>query len=289
MVSHVKKLSVLCLVSTTSFLVACGEASPADDSIGSGGASAGGTPGAGGAVATGGLTAAGGAGGGQGAGGSVSVGGVASVGGTVGSGGAASGGDAAVGGVGTGGEVAAGGASSGGSVGAGGGGAGEFLLSSPAWEGVNNEDCTKDVTEPCPTYPLESTNFGSPEKNVSPEMSWSGVPEGTLSFAVVLSDLTNGSAHWALYDIPADVSMLPRGLPKTSPLTDPAGAIQVTNFGQTGYFGSGACGNVYEHRVYALGVANLGATGNVTAIRTAIQGADILGETFIRLQSRDCN
>ena len=217
----------------------------------------------------------------------MSAGAAAGTGGEVAAGGTATGG-VATGGVAAGGVAAGGGEAVGGSV-ATGGATGEFLLSSPAWEAVNNEDCSKETPEPCPTYPLESTNFGSPEKNVSPEMDWTGAPEGTMSFAVVLSDLTNGSAHWAIYDIPSSTTGLPRGLPKDSPLTDPAGAKQITNFNQKGYFGSGACGNVYEHRVYALGVASLGSPGDVTATRTAIQASQILGETFVRLQSRDCN
>lgn len=255
-------------------LIACGESGAPVDGTG-GGLATGGGIGSGGAAS-----------GGAAAGGALGSGGAVSSGGATSSGGAASGGAVSSGGAASGGAESSGGSASGGD-GSGGAGSGEFLLSGTEWEGVNNEDCTKETPEPCPTYPLESTNFGSPQKNISPEMSWSGVPEGTMSFAVVLSDLSNGMAHWAIYDIPADVTMLAKGLPAMSPLTDPEGAKQVS-FAGPGYFGSGACGNVYEHRLYALGVENLNPTGNVGAVRTAIQASDILGETFIRLQSRDC-
>lgn len=262
-------------------LIACSEAGPDSGS--------GGSPGAGGDPATGGA----GVGGTPEASGGAPTSGGAPAGGAPSIGGNNTGGDNSGA---SGGEVSAGGAPAGGAPSTGGGAQGsggsqsdEFLLSGPAWEGVNNDDCTPETPEPCPTYPLESTNFGSPQKNVSPEISWSGVPEGTMSFALVLSDLTNGMAHWVLYDIPASVTMLPKGLPSGSPLQDPAGAKQVS-FAGASYFGSGACGNVYEHRLYALGDASLSpAMTSASAARTAVQNADVLGETFIRLQSRDCN
>jgi len=119
-------------------------------------------------------------------------------------------------------------------------------------------------------------------------MSISGAPEGTLSFAILLVDLTNGFTHWALWDIPAATTTLPADLPAGSPLTSPAGAKQS---GITGadYFGSGACGNVYEHRLFALNVETL--PGNLTArddVRDALEGSDaVLAETFVRMQSRE--
>lgn len=265
------------------WLTACSEAGPD--------AGSGGSPGAGGDAATGGagggsIGTGGSTGGAASGNGGTSAGGAPSTGGA----GANNTGGASGGAENTGGALVGGGpGADGGSENTGGTGSDEFLLSGPAWEGVNNEDCTAETPEPCPTYPLESTNFGSPQKNVSPELSWSGVPEGTMSFALVLSDLTNGMAHWVLYDIPASVTMLPKGLPSGSPLQDPAGAKQVS-FAGASYFGSGACGNVYEHRLYALGDASLSpAMTSASAARTAVQNADVLGETFIRLQSRDCN
>jgi hypothetical protein len=165
---------------------------------------------------------------------------------------------------------------------------GVFALRGAGWEAVDNEDCTEETQAVCPVYPQDNTSFGA---NVSPELSWTGAPAGTMSFALVLTDqTTDGGVHWVLWDIPADVMMLAAELPAGSPLTDPAGAQQVTNFGQMGYFGSGACGNVYEHRLFALGVTNLAPSdpGDVEAVREAVENSsDILGETFVRLQSRD--
>jgi hypothetical protein len=50
---------------------------------------------------------------------------------------------------------------------------------------------------------------------VSPAISWSDVPEGTTSFAVVCNDMDapviDGFTHWVVYGIPADVRELPEG------------------------------------------------------------------------------
>jgi Raf kinase inhibitor-like YbhB/YbcL family protein len=53
-------------------------------------------------------------------------------------------------------------------------------------------------------------------EDVSPLIEWSGVPEGTQSFAVVVHDpdapLVDGFTHWVLYDIPADARSLDEGI-----------------------------------------------------------------------------
>jgi Raf kinase inhibitor-like YbhB/YbcL family protein len=52
-------------------------------------------------------------------------------------------------------------------------------------------------------------------QDVSPALEWSGTPEGTLSFAVVVHDpdapLVDGFTHWVLYGIPGDTTGLPEG------------------------------------------------------------------------------
>lgn len=51
--------------------------------------------------------------------------------------------------------------------------------------------------------------------DVSPPISWSGAPEQTASFAVVVHDpdapLVDGFTHWVLYGIPAGVDHLDEG------------------------------------------------------------------------------
>jgi Raf kinase inhibitor-like YbhB/YbcL family protein len=51
--------------------------------------------------------------------------------------------------------------------------------------------------------------------NVSPQLSWSGVPTGTRSFAFTMIDpegrLGEGFVHWVAYGIPADVTSFAEG------------------------------------------------------------------------------
>lgn len=94
--------------------------------------------------------------------------------------------------------------------------------------------------------------FGCKGGNISPNLSWSKAPEGTKSFAITMydPDAPTGSGwwHWAVINIPSNVSDLDKSLPQ--------GAIAVKNdFGQSSY--GGACpppGNVHRYifTVHAL-------------------------------------
>lgn len=105
------------------------------------------------------------------------------------------------------------------------------------------------------TIPKSHTCDGG---DVSPALSWSGAPAGTLSFAVVVDDPdASGFTHWLLFNIPASTASLAEGL---KPGTSPAGAAEGSNdFGSTGYRGpcppSGT--HRYSHRLYALDIASL--------------------------------
>lgn len=71
--------------------------------------------------------------------------------------------------------------------------------------------------DPGGAIPKEHTGEG---KDVSPPLSWSSVPEGTRSFAIVCHDPdaplvkpgTYGFVHWVLYGVPGDLRSLPEGV-----------------------------------------------------------------------------
>jgi Raf kinase inhibitor-like YbhB/YbcL family protein len=73
-------------------------------------------------------------------------------------------------------------------------------------------------------------------KNVSPELDWRGVPDGTKSFAITIYDPEGGKGlgivHWIVYRLPASARSLGEGAP---PLEGSVGGINRT--GKDGYFG----------------------------------------------------
>ena len=120
--------------------------------------------------------------------------------------------------------------------------------------------------------PIAHVYSGCGGENISPELSWSGVPEGTKSFAVMVydPDAPTGSGwwHWAIFNIPAEMRSLPEGAgePKNGLVPE---AIQVRNdYGHIGY--GGACppkgdgDHRYQFRVYALKVEELPLEGDAT-------------------------
>lgn len=74
-------------------------------------------------------------------------------------------------------------------------------------------------------------------EDVSPALSWSGVPDGTKSFAVICHDPdaplvkpgNYGFVHWVLYNLPGSASGLDEGSSE--------GTDGVNDFGNTGYGG----------------------------------------------------
>ncbi len=126
-------------------------------------------------------------------------------------------------------------------------------------------------------FQLTSTAFGPgaqipdayvEDKICSPPLAWSGVPAGTKSLALSMTDpdlpeafnFPRSFAHWLVYDLPADLVALPEGASQTDAL--PAGARELNSdfvtFGIPG-FGRGYSGpwppdraHRYVFTLYAL-------------------------------------
>jgi Raf kinase inhibitor-like YbhB/YbcL family protein len=156
--------------------------------------------------------------------------------------------------------------------------------------------CSPEDKQACDTFPTEHTNYGTGDmKHISPELVWSSAPAGTQSFAVVFQDLSNGFAHWVIWNIPGSATGLAENIPGGAMPSTPAGASQASIDNTGHYFGPGAPCNVYEFVVYALNQATISPPNATdrTAVRTHIQGlgAAILGEASIRARSDEgaCN
>ncbi|QEI06584.1 YbhB/YbcL family Raf kinase inhibitor-like protein [Pigmentiphaga aceris] len=100
--------------------------------------------------------------------------------------------------------------------------------------------------------------------DISPQLSWSGAPTATKSFAITMfdPDAPTGSGwwHWTLVNIPKTTTTLPQDAGNRNEANVPAGAVQGrTDFGNTGY--GGACPPVGTHRyrfkVWALNVESI--------------------------------
>lgn len=86
--------------------------------------------------------------------------------------------------------------------------------------------------------------------DVSPPISWSSVPDGTESIAIITDDpdAPGGTfVHWVIYDIPGDITELSEEISSDDALED--GTQQGTNdFGNIGY--NGPCPPKGTHRYY---------------------------------------
>ena len=94
---------------------------------------------------------------------------------------------------------------------------------------------------------------------VSPPLTWSNVPDGTASFALLVHDpdtsvrkTVTEILHWMVYNIPGTARGLPEGVPAEAQLPD--GAIQGRNYTRkVGYAGMGApAPGPYHHYTFEL-------------------------------------
>jgi len=98
--------------------------------------------------------------------------------------------------------------------------------------------------------------YGYNFENVSPPLSWSGIPEATKSIAVICDDPDAPLGtwnHWLAYNIPPASAGLPEGMPKELRLRD--GTLQgINDFRKAGYDGPAPPSGTHRYvfKVYAL-------------------------------------
>lgn len=98
-------------------------------------------------------------------------------------------------------------------------------------------------------------------QDLSPELSWTGLPAGTKSLALIIDDPDAPDpanpkmtwVHWVLYNIPADINSLAEGASSVESL--PSGTLEgINDWQRTGY--GGPCPPIgvhrYFHKLYAV-------------------------------------
>ena len=144
-----------------------------------------------------------------------------------------------------------------------------FLLATLAIE-VGAQDAPETISVTSSAFdhhgmvPEANSAYGD---NVSIDLSWADLPEGTQQLALICDDpivveigmMEQPFVHWVMYNIPASASGLPAGLPSdaTLDMNGLEGAVNGLNgLRRPGYFGPRPPANgqlhAYHFRVYAL-------------------------------------
>ncbi|HEX2667088.1 MAG TPA: YbhB/YbcL family Raf kinase inhibitor-like protein [Gammaproteobacteria bacterium] len=142
-----------------------------------------------------------------------------------------------------------------------------FAFQAPA-QAAGDFTLTSQTFKDGDTVPMSVVydKMGCKGKNTSPELSWSGAPADTKSFAVTVYDpdakTGSGFWHWTVFDIPANVTHLAAGAGGKGSRKLPKGAKMGRNDFSDPHF-DGPCPpptdapHAYQYTVYALKVAKL--------------------------------
>lgn len=138
---------------------------------------------------------------------------------------------------------------------------------------------SKSFQQPEGLIPARYTCSGS---NISPDISWSGIPQGTRSFALICNDPDAPSGnwiHWVLFNIPVSVNRLPENF---QPGGDVSGSIREgkNDAGSLGYYGPCPPSGIHRYyfRVYALDIVLKANEGLTAAELNKLMKGHILGK-----------
>jgi len=133
-------------------------------------------------------------------------------------------------------------------------------------------------------------------QDLSPQLSWSGAPQGTKSYAVTVYDpdapTGSGFWHWAVANIPAIVTELPTGAGDDTGSGLPKGAIQLPNDARLArYIGAAPPIGQGAHRylivIHALDVDDIGVPADATPAFLGFNMAGhILGRAILTATSK---
>ncbi|MBN6036462.1 YbhB/YbcL family Raf kinase inhibitor-like protein [Amycolatopsis sp. 195334CR] len=137
-----------------------------------------------------------------------------------------------------------------------------------------------------PAFTVTTTSTALPGGDTSPQLSWTGAPTGTKSYAVTMYDpdapTMSGFWHWAVANIPATVTSLPEG-------SVPEPAFQLPNDARVaGFVGAAPPAGHGPHRyfvtVHALDVEDIGvpADGTPALLGFAMSSHTLGRATLIR-------
>ncbi len=125
-------------------------------------------------------------------------------------------------------------------------------------------------------------------QGVSPQLSWSGAPAGTMSYVLIMHDLdvaipagnlTNDITHWVVWNMPASVTSLPEGGPV------PSDAHQLSMRGPQYMGPAPPAGHPYHHyifEVYALNsTLDLPATASRADVEKAMDGKIVARGAYV--------
>ncbi|WP_326641161.1 YbhB/YbcL family Raf kinase inhibitor-like protein [Nonomuraea fuscirosea] len=140
-------------------------------------------------------------------------------------------------------------------------------------------------------WPVAQMHVSVGGGDVSPELSWWGAPEGSLSFAVTVLDVDaptgSGFWHWAVVGVAGGVSGLPEGAGDEWGSGLPEGAYQLRNdMGEARFMGAapaaGSGPDRYFVVVHALDVEDIGVpAGSTPAWLGWVMSSHVLGRAIL--------